>query len=221
MSREHALADFLARRLPTAYRVGMGEVIDHQDSYSRQVDVLIFDASRNAAFRDDASLLIPAEAVLAIVEVKSILTRADLLSALENARSLRALRPFGENFVGARTEGKPAEAGTHRCFATVFAYESDLKAETWAREEWNRYNELLTAELTRDLIDRIVVLGRGAINPPFATARADPEGKRVLHEWFVGLVNFLARESQRRPAMDWQVYFDRYSPGWRKLEPNS
>ena len=64
--------------------------------------------------------VIPVESVLATVEVKSTLTRPELLSAVQNARSVKALkhRPY-ELEQGSSTKNSPL------CY--VFAFSSDLK----------------------------------------------------------------------------------------------
>lgn len=216
--REASVREFLAARLPTSYSVASGEVIDSRDRYSRQADLLVYEADRNAPFRSGDSILLPAEAALAVVEVKSRLTATEMGAAVNVARSIRELSPFGRRFVGTRTDGAPAKDNRPRCFFTLFAYETDLSAVGWAASEWSRYKGQLAPADPRNLIDRIVVLNRGMLNPPSGSVKTAESDSRVLHEWFVNLVNFLGRESDRRPPMDWQSYFGRYSKGWTALE---
>jgi hypothetical protein len=137
--------------------------------------------------------------------------------AVDIARSVRALRPFGTNFVGSRKRGDRAAAGESRCFFTLLAYQTSLVERNWLAREWRRYEAALGSGDPVNLIDMIVVLDRGLIAPPFSTGKADPVDKRVLHMWFVSLANFISRENKRRAPMDWQVYLSRYRQGWTGL----
>lgn len=194
-AREEAVRILLSKRLPQRYRTVSGEVVDRNDRYSRQTDAIVFDAVENPVFR-----IAPNNA--------SAGTRAESSS----------LRPFGGKFVGARQKGRKVAVETYRCFVTLFAYRSDLAANSsWLSREWTRYLACLGPGYDADLIDRIVVLDRGIISPPFATGKAAADKKPILHEWFVGFANFLDREGSRRAPMDWQIYVDRYSTGWSKL----
>jgi len=178
----------------------------------------VLDSHRHPVLRDDqGGVLVPAEGLLSVTEVKSTLTLAEIRKSLAIARTVRNLRPFGGNFVGAAQKGHQLPVGSYRCLFTVFAYKSNLRESDWLDAEWARYKGALGQPGEADLIDRIVVLDRGLINPPFATGKQAQDEKRVLHEWFINVANFLARENDRRPAMDWQVYADKYSPGWSKL----
>lgn len=216
--REEAVRLLLNERLPRQYRVVTGEVVDRNDQYSAQADAIVIDQARNPVFREGDSVLVPAEALLGMIEIKSKLTAREMAKAVAAAQLIRKLQPFGGSFVGARQKGTKAGPGTHRCFVTLFAYRSDLGVGSdWASREWDRYIACLASPSDRDLIDRIVVLDRGMLNPPFARGKNASDEKRVLHEWFVGFANFLERERARRKPMDWQVYLDRYSSGWVKL----
>jgi hypothetical protein len=240
--RSQSVLDVLERMLPQIYGfIHKGEAVDYRDSRSGEIDIAIYDKLRNAPLSEGPSWL-PAESLLAVIEVKSVLTRKELEKAYLASKALNSLRPFKQNFTLARADEKdPSEiepVGTEqvlvpsniatqlnakvpkplRCFRTIFAYETDLVEDGWLMREWNRL-ERLTQEIDCDpaLIDRILVLDRGIINPPARQGADKTEFLSTFHQWFVGLANFLARENRRRLAFDWQTYQQKRVPGWRKF----
>ena len=110
-------------------------------------------------------MLIPAEALYAVVEVKSVLSAAELDTCMRAAMKIRALRPFKRQFIPAPLEGQ-AWSGESRCQYIVFAYRSNLIAEDWHSKEYQRIKEAAEkAGCSEDVVDRIVVLDRGMIRP--------------------------------------------------------
>jgi hypothetical protein len=105
-----------------------------------------------------------------------------------------------------------------RCFRTVFAYKTNLTDANWLAREWERVLKV-TGEIpcSPSLIDRILVLNRGMINPPFKTGTDEFELSSVFQQWFINLVNFLIRENGRRPAFDLQMYTKTQLPGCKTL----
>jgi hypothetical protein len=92
--REDAFRDFIAERLPKRYGVASGEVVDQFNTAGPQLDVLIYDQTRNFSFSDGQIHVLPAEALLASIEIKSKLDSNEIRRSCEAARRLRALRPF-------------------------------------------------------------------------------------------------------------------------------
>jgi len=139
-ARAEKIADFLRRRLPIGYRVACkGEVVDYLDHRSGETDIVIFDQVRNPVLSEDP-LWIPAESLLAYIEVKSVLTKEEIRKSYLAAQKLKALRPFRRSFdladAGNGASG-PADDPI-RCFRTLFAYASDLTVEDWLSKEWDR-----------------------------------------------------------------------------------
>jgi hypothetical protein len=111
--------------------------------------------------------LVPAEAALAVVEVKSSLNATAVAECVDNALSIRALSPYGKRFatrLGAETfDDRP------RCFYSVLSYQSDLAEQTWLTSEWRRLTNAAEAKRTEVVIvDRVVVLDPGLLVPPGA-----------------------------------------------------
>ena len=229
-ARASEVADFLRKRLPTAYGVEcQGEIVDFLDRRSGEIDVVIYDKSRNAVL-SESPLWLPAEAVLACIEVKSKLTKAEIVNTYRATKLLNGLRPFGEHFVlgnvGAeRVEPVLTPSGKQRkrpivsrCFRTLLGYDSDLSKQNWLHDEWVRV-QAAASECSCPLlsIDRILVIGRGLITPSARAGTEDSAFASVFHQWFIHLANFLDRENSRRPPLDWQTYTKKKIPGWVNL----
>jgi hypothetical protein len=221
-ARENPLGKFLAARLPGAYGICSGEAVDCFDNHTTQLDLIVYDRIRNCPLAEDPFLM-PAESLLAVIEVKSTLSIEELRKSFAAAKSIRRLRPYKKgHFVPSRNEDAKHE---YRCLYTVFAYSSDLVPSTWLPNEWSRIQSVAREmRLDLDLIDRIVVLDRGVITPGSGAGKQVPEGQAgILHEWFLHLTNFLNRENvlsrdgKGRDPVDWQLYAERRSSGWKKL----
>jgi hypothetical protein len=227
-ARAAEVAKFLQSRLPTAYGVEcQGEVVDFLDRRSGEIDIIVYDRSRNVVLSQDP-LWVPAEALLACIEVKSTLTKAELVKTFTAAELLARLRPFGSRFllenIGHDDEsltptGKQRKKTVRsRCFRTLFAYDSDLSRRGWLLNEWARVqaaaNECASPVTA---LDRILVIGRGLITPAASSGTEDLAFASVFHQWFIHLANFLERENGRRPPLDWQKYTKKKIPGWVQL----
>jgi hypothetical protein len=220
-SREGALARFLESQLPAHFGVTTGEAVDAGERRSGQLDVVIYDRNVTAPLLAEASGdLLPAESLLAVIEVKSMLSRAELATCTKAAKAISRLRPYGKAFVASRKGGLAADDGRHRCQYSIVAFESDLSHTGWAASEWERLTvEAAKAAVSPDRIDRVLVLDRGMLVPPDGAARSGADGgKGMLREWFLHMSNFLVREAARRPTFDLQRYGRRpKNPGWTKL----
>lgn len=218
--REEAVRKFLRGRIPKDFDVVKGEIIDYRNTRSTQLDVVIYDSARNSPIlAETEQTLLPSEAALSIIEVKSILNQDELQKCFAAAAQIRRLRPFKEKFVGPRQDGASAGDSNYRCFYSIFAYASNLGGTDWLSKEWERVRIAATEE-TCDIsvVDRIIVLDRGMINTTSKSGKvAGANSAAILHEWFLHLINFLTRENERRPAVDWQVYSARRSKGWVRL----
>jgi hypothetical protein len=173
-------------------------------------------------------LWVPAEAVLACIEVKSKLTKAELVKTFEGAKLLAKLRPFGRGFIledvgledkSLTPSGKQRKKLVRsRCFRTLFAYESDLAKQDWLLKEWEGVQVAANdCSCMPTSIDRILVIGRGLITPAARAGTEDSAFSSVFHQWWIHLANFLERENSRRPPLDWQKYTKKKIPGWVNL----
>ncbi len=220
-ARENSLAIFLQSQLPDRFCVTTGEAVDSQERRTGQLDVVIYDRNRTVPLlSEESSDVLPAECLLAVIEVKSKLTQDELNKCARAAKAISDLRPYGQPFLAARRGGADADDGRHRCLFSVIAYETDLSATSWVNKEWARINLAITdAEVSADRVDRVLVLNRGIIVPPTSTGRSTEDGQGMLQERFMHLSNFLVREAERRPAFDFQRYaLPSNTHTWGRLE---
>lgn len=78
--------------LPKRYNVDKGIVIDSTGKQSQQIDIIIYDSQYSyLVFRQGDGILIPAESVYAVLEVKQDLNKTHIEYAIEKAKSVREL----------------------------------------------------------------------------------------------------------------------------------
>jgi hypothetical protein len=95
--------DMLSTYLPRRYQVDKAFVIDCKGNISEQIDIVIFDRHYSPfLLRQNGATYVPAESVYAIIEVKPILTNANIRYASKKAYSVRRLK---------RTTAKIVHAG--------------------------------------------------------------------------------------------------------------
>jgi hypothetical protein len=100
-ANELAFAQVLERFLPSRWAVGTGIVVDRHGRQSRQMDIVIFERSDEAAiFAQSTQLLHPVETVIACVEIKTTLAKHDIeVDFKDKKASLAALDP-APDYVG-------------------------------------------------------------------------------------------------------------------------
>jgi hypothetical protein len=219
--RELPVQKFFRDHLPSRYKVTSGETIDSRDNHSPQLDVMIYDGDRNFAIYSETASILPAEALIASVEVKSELTKQETAKSLRAAQKLYKLRPFGEAPTKRKEGGAPA---TFRCryFHSLFAYNTDLAAENWLQEEFSRTISIAAEErIDPNLIDRIYVANRGLLNIPHNHGLAETgDDGRALLNFYMHVLNFITRENKRRDPVDYIVYAGRMTKGWKLMQRN-
>lgn len=169
-ARAKSIADFLEKRLPFGYGVRcQGEVVDYLDNRSPEMDILIYDKVRNSVLSEEP-LWVPAESVLAYIEVKSVLSEDELKRTFAAAKAFDSLRPFKKFFTltGSGLEGThdKTDHAQHaepqdllRCFRTLFAYGTNLSVEDWLNKEWRRILKAAKeVNCSPESIDRILIL---------------------------------------------------------------
>src|SRR5205085_11313505 len=125
--REDAIGEFLSSQLPSRFAIAKGRRSTQNDaappsSTSSSMTRRIVQPLKIGA----DGWLIPAEALLAVVEVKSKLSREEIRRALQGAKKLDELRPYGKEFIFSRPGGADASDRQPRCLITIFGFESDL-----------------------------------------------------------------------------------------------
>ena len=93
-SREAAVRRLLTGYLPDNVVCGTGFVMAENGQLSRQCDLLVYEANVVAPlFREDDFVIVRADAVRLVVEVKSTLNKSVFSTALNNIRSTKRLSP--------------------------------------------------------------------------------------------------------------------------------
>jgi len=210
--REDDLRAFIKERLPTRYGVATGEVVDQFNTSSPQLDVLVFDQTRNFSFSEGAGHVLPAEALLASIEVKSKLNAGEVEKSCIAARKLRALRPFKMG-LGGRDIGPAARPNQRaRYLHCVFAYDTDLGKNTWIDHEAVRFRQQQKGD--EHLIDWVYVLNRGVLNMNGNRGRLEDETGRAITTFYFTILNFIQREGGRRPDTPYQEYASLLGGQW-------
>ena len=183
-----------------------------------QLDVMIFNKFRNFAFYDGRSKILPAEALLASLEVKTLLTSSEIRASFQAASRLYKLKPFKRRLAVRRSREEIA-AGSARYFHCIFAYNSDLSQNGWVESEFVRMIDVARQlSLPTSLIDRIYVANRGLINLPEEKASVEgPTQGTALMLFYMHILNFLSRENQRRKPVPYIEYAGRMTGGWQSL----
>ena len=89
---EAVLRQFLKEHLPGAVSVGQGFITDTSGRISKQCDILIYDSQRYAPFfRAEDVVVVPAEAVIAIIEVKTSINRRAFHDVIDYFASFKDL----------------------------------------------------------------------------------------------------------------------------------
>jgi hypothetical protein len=219
-NREAPVLDFFQNNLPGNYAVVRGEAVDLFERHSPQLDLMVYDKIRNFAFYSGESVVLPAEALLVSMEVKSVLNVEELKKSLVAAAKLRKLKPFKEPLSPPHKTKEPS-ANICRYLHCLFAYGSDLaEGPDWLEREYSRYARVLTdSESPVAEIDRIYVANRGLLNPVynFGIAEDPEEGIALLH-FYMDILNFLQRENRRRPTVPYIAYAGRIGKRWEKLD---
>ncbi|MGI6366264.1 MAG: DUF6602 domain-containing protein [Bacillota bacterium] len=85
--KEIILANVLRSMLPEHVSVGTGFVIGDQNNLSSQIDIIIYKKDYPVLFKIADFVIVPAEGVLGIIEVKTCLGRNNTVSAIEKSHS--------------------------------------------------------------------------------------------------------------------------------------
>ncbi len=90
--REAVLKSFLSAYLPTRYGISSGEIVDYEGNTSHQCDLIIYDHYNCPLLLAGRDVRIfPAESVLAVIEVKSVLSAREIEDSIVKIRDLKNL----------------------------------------------------------------------------------------------------------------------------------
>jgi hypothetical protein len=114
--REDFVREFLKKYLPKKYGITTGKVIGLDGGLSRQADIIIYDSLNSPiVFNEEHGKefqIIPAESVISVVEVKSIMTCEEYQKTITNIKSFKAISGVKEDAFGAYFSYSPPVLGT-------------------------------------------------------------------------------------------------------------
>lgn len=175
---------------------------------------MVYNQSLNFALNSEQSSILPAEALLASVEVKSTLTKAEIEKSVIAARKLRQLKPFDRDLGGTDVGDSPSRMKVARYYHCLFAYDSDLTESDWMKSEAARIKSLCGGE---HLIDSVYVLNRGLLNIPGSIGRLEDDRGGAISNFYFSILNFVQREDARRGETPFYRYFTHAPRSWSKL----
>ncbi|MEH2520552.1 hypothetical protein V1279_006125 [Bradyrhizobium sp. AZCC 1610] len=213
-SREESLRQFFRERIPKAFAVVEGEVVDLVGSVSPQLDLMFYNQSINFALNADQSSILPAEALLASVEVKTTLSKNEIEKSVIAAKKLRQLRPFDRTLGGVDVGDAPQKVNIARYYHCLFAYGSDLSEKDWMKREAERIRSICGSE---HLIDSVYVLNRGLLNISANVGRLEDDHGGAISNFYFSILNFIQRENGRRAETPFYRYMAHASRAWSKL----
>lgn len=88
--KEIILSDVIKRHLPSGVSIGNGFIVNG-DKVSTQIDILIYKSYMPILFKKDEFVIVPAESVLGVIEVKSSLNTTQATEAILKASKVRNL----------------------------------------------------------------------------------------------------------------------------------
>jgi hypothetical protein len=153
---EERWREMLGEYLPNRYCVSKAFVIDADGARSHEIDLVIYDRQYSPfLFKQDGSVLIPAESVYAAFEVKQSLTAKDVKYASKKAASVRRLRRTSVTITHAGGTFTPRPP--FPILAGLIALESE-----WESSLAERLAECLAAVLPEGRLDLLCALRHGS-----------------------------------------------------------
>ena len=120
--RENNLKAFLSEeRLPARYGIGSGEIVGHVRDVSNQSDIIIYDKLNGVTLiYDETTKVFPIDSVYGIIEVKSTLSKSELIDCLDKIKNFKQMAPTG--VVTHQIGPLSATHARSQPFGMVFAY---------------------------------------------------------------------------------------------------
>lgn len=214
--RELDVQSFMESLLPDIFAAKKGEVVDMKGNKSPQMDVIIYDKQKNFPFYNGDIVVIPAEALLSSIEVKSKLNANEITKSQVSASKLKNLKPMKLSLTTAQGNASGL-TGAYRFFHCLFAYDTDLSKSGWPKNELDRI-ESSVEEGEEQSIDLLYVLKRGLINIRSRVFMPEDEQTgQALVAFHYAIYNFIDRENRRRPSAPYFSYATDLNRFWQKI----
>ncbi len=210
--RELFLSELIEPILPNGVSATTGVLIDSKGTQSKQLDIIIYSSDLlPPILRSNEQSLIPVDAAIQVIEVKSRLDADEMRDCINKAESVKSLfllgagneypQPF--NSILKPELMHPLRVAT---IFSVFAFKTDLSVKT----EWERYRELVKSENmspSQVYINDICVAGYGYWNSLCdESVMADEDYSEVL-SMLVPLINSIPLWKKIRGTPQFGEYF--------------
>lgn len=128
--KEIILTDILKKHLPENVSIGTGFVVDN-DNITSQIDIIIYDNTLPVMFKNNDFVIVTAESVVAIIEVKSKLTTDKAKEAIRKADNNAKIicKNLNRRLMARCTIGRnPIRSYNKNIFNGIFAFECESEA---------------------------------------------------------------------------------------------
>lgn len=128
--REYLVKRILSKIVPSKYEITNGFVIDSDNNKSDEMDIIIYDKSYVPPFFDETYTVVPIEAVIAVIQVKTTLTWDQLTSSIKNLNSIDKLNAkIGGKIISANGGLIMEEKRYVAPYKIIISYKSDIAKE--------------------------------------------------------------------------------------------
>lgn len=143
--REYLVKRILSKIVPSKYEITNGFVIDSDNNKSDEMDIIIYDKSYVPPFFDETYTVVPIEAVIAIIQIKTTLTWSELKSSIDNLNSIDKLKAkIGGKIVSASNASIVEEKRFVAPYKIIVSYKSDIaKNHDFTEEMENKHLDMI------------------------------------------------------------------------------
>lgn len=143
--REYLVKRILSKIVPSKYEITNGFVIDSDNNKSDEMDIIIYDKSYVPPFFDETYTVVPIEAVIAVIQVKTTLTYDQLASSIENLNSIDKLNAkIGGKIISANGGLIMEEKRYVAPYKIIVSYKSDIaKNYDFSKEMDNKHLDMI------------------------------------------------------------------------------
>ena len=89
--REYLVKKVFDKIIPSKYSITNGFIIDSDNNISKEMDIIIYDKNYVPPFFDETYTVVPIEAVIAVIQVKTTLDSGTIADSIENLNSIDKL----------------------------------------------------------------------------------------------------------------------------------
>ncbi len=125
--REYLVKRILSKIVPSKYEITNGFVIDSDNNKSDEMDIIIYDKNYVPPFFDETYTVVPIEAVIVVIQVKTTLTWDQFISSIKNLNSIDKLNAkIGGKIISANNGQNLEEKRYVAPYKIIISYKSDI-----------------------------------------------------------------------------------------------